>query len=69
MMTADLDREPPTDERGEDPDIVTQVLNTGAPLPAGRPVPSFYQTKTLGCAILYLRIRPIARLNSWLFFC
>ena len=47
MMTADLDREPPTDEGGEDPDIVTQVLNTGAPLPAGRPVPSFYQTKTL----------------------
>ena len=47
MVTADLDREPPTDERGEDPDIATLVLNTGALLPAGRPAPSFYQTKTL----------------------
>ena len=47
MKTADLDREPPTDGREEDTDIVTLVLNTGALLPAGRPVPSFYQTKTL----------------------
>ena len=47
MKTADVDQEPPIDERGEDPDIVTLVLNTGAPLPAGRPAPSFYQTKTL----------------------